>query len=67
MITRASAAALALIGLVVVVWAGYAFWTAAHGGAGDVTAGSWAAFGAVGLLVGVGFISIAWSRFRRTR
>ena len=56
----ATAAGLLVLGLIAVVWAAYAYWVAAEGGAGDLTAAGWVVFATVGMLVGIGFIYVAW-------
>jgi len=49
-----------VVGLLVVTWARYAFYLAAHGGAGDVDGAGRSIIGTIGMLVGLGFIYVAW-------
>jgi len=63
----ATAGALLAVGLVVVIWAGYAYAVAAQGGAGDLTATGWSIYATVGLVVGGGFLYLAWLASGRGR
>jgi hypothetical protein len=65
-IRLATAAVSLALGSLVIVWAAYAYWVAAHGGSGDLTAAGWAIYATIGLLIGLGFFYVARRTTRRS-